>query len=241
MPDPTPPSSAGIADRNTLIMEYYPMVRRVSYRMAKRFPQCVDVDDLIQIGLVGLIEAVEKFDDRRAPSFAGYARMRVQGAILDEMRKQDWVPRSVRDRANRLIRARKELTEELGRAPTHAELASFLGVDEERLEQILATADVRTLVSTEEGDDDEGTVGETLADPKADVHRDIDRLFVSRQVQDVVAALPERDQRIIEMYYYQDQTFREIAEALGVTESRVSQLHTRMKRRVAEQLDGLEA
>lgn len=231
--DPSPDS---VADRNALIMEYYPMVRRVAYRMVKRFPRCVDAEDLVHIGLLGLIEAVDRFDDRRAPSFAGYARMRVQGAIIDEMRKTDWVPRSVRDRAKKLNKARQELSETLDRAPTHAELAEFIGVDEERLNEIIATADVRTLVSTEEGDDDEGTVGQSLACPKTDVHDEIQRMFLNERVQEAVQTLNEREQLIVDLYYYQDLTFKEIAQVLGVTESRVSQLHTRLKKRIREQL-----
>lgn len=228
-----------VADRNQLIMEFYPMVRRVAYRMVKRFPRCVDVEDLVHIGLLGLIEAVERFDDRRAPSFAGYARMRVQGAIIDEMRKTDWVPRSVRDRAKKLRQAREELVERLGRAPDHAELAQFIGVDEDRLNELIRTADVRTLVSTEEGDDDEGTVGQSLACPKTDVQEDIQRLFLSQQVQEAVQSLSEREQLIVDLYYYQDLTFKEISEVLGVTESRVSQLHTRLKKRIREDLVSL--
>lgn len=228
--------SAAVADRNALIMEYYPMVRRVAYRMVKRFPRCVDAEDLVHIGLLGLIEAVDRFDDRRAPSFAGYARMRVQGAIIDEMRKTDWVPRSVRDRAKKLTQARQELKDSLGRAPSHAELAEFMGVDEDRLNEIIATADVRTLVSTEEGDDDEGTVGQSLADPNTNVHDDIERMFLNERVQVAVQGLNEREQLIVDLYYYQDLTFKEIAQVLGVTESRVSQLHTRLKKRIREQL-----
>lgn len=243
----SPPRSAtepmtqpdAIAERNARIMDFEPMVRRVAYRMARRFPKSVDAEDLYHIGLIGLIEAVEKFDDSRAPSFAGYARMRVQGAILDEMRKLDWVPRSVRDRSEKLVRAKKDLTEDLGRPPTHAELADHLGVDEERLNQMMQTADVRTLVSTEEGSPEDGTVGDRLADPKADVHDDLHRMLVNEQVRSVLRALPERDQLIVDLYYYQDLTFKEIADILGVTESRVSQLHTRMKKRVRETLSSL--
>ena len=238
----SPPSShlsPAVEERNALILEYYPMVRRVAYRMARRFPRCVDAEDLVHIGLLGLIDAVDRFEPTRAGSFAGYARIRVQGAIVDEMRKADWVPRSVRDRANNLNRAKKELSAELGREPSHAELADFMGVDEERLNTLSRTADVRVLVSTEEGNDDEGTVGDGLACPNTDVHDDISRLMLSERVRETVQALPEREQLIIDLYYYRDLTFKEIADVLGVTESRVSQLHTRMKRRMQDKLGDL--
>lgn len=222
--------------RNALIAEYYPMVRRVAYKMVRSFPRCVDADDLIHIGLIGLMDAVDKYEHQRADSFRAYARMRVQGAILDEMRKNDWVPRSVRDRANRLDRARKELEAQLDRRPTHDELASFLGVSRDRLDELLRTADVRVLVSTEEGDDDEGTIGDTLKSQAEDLFSVIERRDMDGSVREAVADLSERDRVIVDLYYYRDLTFKEIAGVLGVTESRVSQLHTRIKKRLRESL-----
>ena len=117
--DASQSSGPGLS-RNELILKYYPMVRRVAYRMAKRYPRCVDADDLVHIGTLGLIDAVDRFETNRFETFDAYARLRVQGAIVDEMRKNDWVPRSVRDRAARIDRARKELTVQLDRKPTRA-------------------------------------------------------------------------------------------------------------------------
>ena len=220
-------------DRNELILEYYPMVRRVAYRMARRYPRSVDADDLVHIGMLGLIDAVDRYEGDRTESFSAYARIRVQGAIVDEMRKADWVPRSVRDRANAIKRTKERLTEELGRAPEHAELATGLGVSEDRLTELLRTADIRVLVSTEEGDDD-STVGSTLAAPGMDVDEIVAQRHKSTQVREVLANLPERERVIVELYYYRDRNFKEIADILGVTESRVSQLHTRLKKRIRE-------
>jgi len=223
--------------RNALILKYYPMVRRVAYRMARRLPRCVDAEDLVNIGVVGLMDAVDRFEGDQALTFGAYARIRVQGAIVDEMRKNDWVPRSVRDRAQRIRRSRESLTESLGRDPTHTELAADLEVSEERLLELIATADVRVLVSTEEGGDDEGTVSDTLAHPGMELDEIVARSDVNGQIREVLKALPEREQAIVEMYYYRDMTFREIADLLGVTESRVSQLHTLLKRRIKDQLE----
>ncbi len=223
--------------RNELIMKYYPMVRRVAYRMAKRYPRCVDADDLVHIGTLGLIDAVDRFESNRFETFDAYARLRVQGAIVDEMRKNDWVPRSVRDRAARIDRARKELTEQLERKPSLTELAEFMGVDEARMVQLIQTADVRTLVSTEEGDDDDNSIGDSIASEGESLESSVTRLDTSKAVQGVLEqSLSERDQLIIRMYYYEDATFREIANLLGVTESRVSQLHSRLKKRLEEPL-----
>lgn len=228
-------------NRNELILEYYPMVRRVAYRMARRLPRCVDAEDLVHIGVLGLIDAVDRFEPGRARSFSAYARIRVQGAMVDEMRKNDWVPRSVRNRAARLDRARKELALDLGREPTNEELAAHLGVDPERLDVLNRTADVRVLVSTEEGGDDDGTVGETLTNADAELEDTIARRHVSERVRDVLNDLPERERLIVDLYYYRDLNFKEIADVLGVTESRVSQLHTRMKRRLKDAVAELEA
>ena len=224
------------ADRDQLILEYYPMVRQVAYRMARRFPQCVDADDLVNIGMIGLIDAVDRYQADRAPSFAAYARIRVQGAIVDEMRKNDWVPRSVRDRSAMIERARASLKDKLGRDPSSSEVAEMLGVDKNRLLELVQNANIRTLVSTEEGGDDNVTVGERLSHDGADPEEITARHHVAAVVRGVINQLPEREQLIAEMYYFNDRTFKEIAQALSVTESRVSQLHTRMKKRIREMI-----
>ena len=224
------------ADRDQLILEYYPMVRQVAYRMARRFPQCVDADDLVNIGMIGLIDAVDRYQADRAPSFAAYARIRVQGAIVDEMRKNDWVPRSVRDRSAMIERARTSLKDKLGRDPSSSEIAELLGVDKNRLLELVQNANIRTLVSTEEGGDDNVTVGERLSHDGADPEEIAARHHVAAIVRGVINQLPEREQLIAEMYYFNDRTFKEIAQALSVTESRVSQLHTRMKKRIREMI-----
>lgn len=241
-PAPTTTVSARKLTRDELILKYYPMVRRVAYRMAKRYPRCVDADDLVHIGTLGLIDAVDRFESSRLETFDAYARLRVQGAIVDEMRKNDWVPRSVRDRYARIERSKKALVEQLGRKPTLKELAGYLEVTEERMADLIRTADVRVLVSTEEGDDDEGTIGDTIASDSESIERSVQRRDVDKAVRGVVAScLNEREQLIVRKYYYEDCTFREIAEMLGVTESRVSQLHSRIKRRLGEQLEELVA
>ena len=224
--------------RDTLIMQYYPMVRRISYRMARRLPRYVDVEDLVNIGMLGLIDAVDRFEPDRAPSFSAYARIRVQGAIVDKMRQNDWVPRSVRDRAGRLECARQDLKQSLGREPMPVEIANRIGVSMERLQELYRTADVRVLVSMEDGGEDEGTVGEMLSEEE-DVQVELTRRLFGEKIREVIDTLPERERTIVEMYYYRDLTFREIAQVLGVTESRVSQLHSRMKRRLREPMNEL--
>lgn len=230
------PASPAVQDRNTLVLQYYPMVRQVAYRIARRLPQCVDADDLVNIGVLGLIDAVDRYEAGRAPSFEAYARIRVQGAILDEMRRNDWVPRSVRDRASKLERVAKELTTDLGRPPNEEELAAGLEVTVERLRELRATADVRVLISTEDGSDENNSVADTLAHPEMPLDELIAKRHFSARIRGVLDHLPERERLIVDLYYYRDLTFKEIAGVLGVTESRVSQLHSRMKRRIRENL-----
>lgn len=229
-------SSGNDQDRDALILQHYPMVRKVAYRMARRLPQCVDAEDLVNIGIIGLIDAVDRFEPGRAPSFAAYARIRVQGAIVDEMRKNDWVPRSVRDRAELIERAKADLNDKLGRAPSAAEIATQLGVDQARLLELMKFANIRTLVSTEEGADQDGRVGDTLKDTGESPADIVARDHLGGIVREVIGDLPERERLIAELYYFRDKTFKEIAHTLGVTESRVSQLHTRMKKRIREMM-----
>jgi len=221
-------------------MEFYPMVRQVAFRLARRLPRYVDVDDLVNIGMIGLIDAVDRFEPDRATSFSAYARIRVQGAIVDEMRKNDWVPRSVRDRAANLDAAKRALTKKLGDAPTTEQMAEYLNITPERVLELMRTADIRSLVSTEDGNEDEGTVGEQLTDTDQDLDQEISRRLVGEKIRHVLHELPERERMIVEMYYYRDLTFKEIAGILGVTESRISQLHSRMKRRLKGSLDALD-
>ena len=142
-------------EREELILQHYPMVRRVAYRMVSRYPSCIEADDLVTIGTLGLIDAVDKFEESRSVSFSAYARIRVQGAILDELRKTDWVPRSVRNRFSRIQETKQNLREKLGRDPKEEEVAQALGVGVERLREMIQGATVRTLVSMEEGSEDE--------------------------------------------------------------------------------------
>jgi len=229
-------TSGSNQDRDALILQYYPMVRKVAYRMARRLPQCVDAEDLVNIGIIGLIDAVDRYEPSRAPSFAAYARIRVQGAIVDEMRKNDWVPRSVRDRAHLIEQAKKDLKEKLNRAPNSSEVAAHIGVDKERLLELMHFANIRTLVSMEEGAEAEGRVGDTLADTGEGPADLVARQHLGGMVREVIGELPERERLIAELYYFRDRTFKEIAATLGVTESRVSQLHTRMKKRIREMM-----
>lgn len=227
-------------EREQLILSHYPMVRRVAFRMVSRYPSSIEADDLITIGTLGLIDAVDKFESGRSVSFSAYARIRVQGAILDELRKADWVPRSVRNRFSKLQEAKKSLFEELGREPSEDELAAHMDVSVERLREIKARATVRTVVSMEESkDDDKNSIGNTLPSPEPTPLEAATREHLRGVVRSKVSDLPERERQIVDMYYFQELTFREIGQILGITESRISQLHSRLKSRLNADLETL--
>lgn len=226
--------------REELILAHYPMVRKVAYRMVSRFPSCVEAEDLVTIGTLGLIDAVDRFEETRSISFSAYARIRVQGAILDELRKEDWIPRSVRNRHHKIQATRDDLREKLGRDPEHAELAKALEVTPERLSEMIQNSTLRSLVSMEDstGAGDE-PIHSTLASDDETPWDEAVQTDVARRVRKALQTLPERERQIVDLYYYRDLSFKEIGELLGVTESRISQLHSRLRNRLMSRLQDL--
>jgi RNA polymerase sigma factor for flagellar operon FliA len=214
--------------RQTLIEKYIPMVRKVAFRLASRYPSCVDAEDLVNMGMFGLIDAVDRFEQDRSISFAGYARIRVQGAIVDEMRKADWVPRSVRDRGDRIRDAKESLKRSLGRDATEAEVAGHLGVSEDRLRELNMGSTIHNVVSIADGIDEDHSVGDSIPSEQATPSEVAEGADFRNAIRLAVGSLPDRDRMIVELYYFREVGFKEIGQLLGVTESRVSQLHTRI-------------
>ncbi len=219
--------------RDRLLVHYSPLVRSVAHRVAAGLPSHVEIGDLVQAGVFGLADAVERFDPERCPRFESYAAQRIRGAILDELRAQDWVPRTVRGRARELDRARDLLEARLGRLPSDREVAADLGV---ALRDVRAASRHVQLVSVEALDETGGLsdvlVDDTAADPVTVVqHRE-----AVRQLSRAVAELGERDRDVIRLYYVENRTLAEIGRVLGVTESRVCQLHSRLVARLRTRL-----
>jgi len=229
--------------RERLVVAYSPMVKFVAGRLGAGLPSHVDDADLISYGLMGLIGAIERFEPERGIKFETFAMTRIRGAIIDELRSLDWVPRSVRARAREIESTQAKLEHELQRAPTEAELAKKLGISEEELQTSLleiANSSVYALdelwtVSDSSGD----TVSllDTISDPRAeDPQESLASSEVKDRLTEAVASLPEREQLVVALYYYESLTLREIGEVLGVTESRVSQLHTKAVMRLKSAL-----
>ena len=229
--------------RERLVVAYSPMVKFVAGRLGAGLPSHVEDADLISYGLVGLIGAIQRFEPERGIKFETFAMTRIRGAIIDELRSLDWVPRSVRSRAREIETAQAKLEHELQRAPTEAELASKLNLTEEELQSALleiANSSVYALdelwtVSDSSGD--QVSLLDTIADDSA---ADPQEALASTEVKDLlteaIGGLPEREQLVVALYYYENLTLREIGEVLGVTESRVSQLHTKAVMRLKSSL-----
>jgi len=220
--------------RERLVMAYAPLVKYVAGRMASGLPSHVEEGDLISYGLIGLINAIERFELEREIKFETYAITRIKGAIIDELRSQDWVPRSVRARAREIERANQKLEHKLQRAPTDEEMARELGMEvgdfQDALLQISnsSIAALDELWSVGDASGDQVSLLDTLQDENApDPSAVMDQTDLRDRVAEAISRLPEREKLVIALYYYENLTLREIGEVLGVTESRVSQLHTK--------------
>jgi RNA polymerase sigma factor for flagellar operon FliA len=231
--------------RERLVVAYSPLVKYVSGRMASGLPAHVEESDLISYGLVGLISAIERFDLAREIKFETYAITRIKGAIIDELRSLDWVPRSVRARARDIERANSKLEHKLQRAPTDEEMAGALDMSVDEFQESLlqisnsSVAALDEMWSVSDSSGDQVSLLDTLQDPEApDPAMAMDSVEMKDRVADAIARLPEREKLVVALYYYENLTLREIGEVLGVTESRISQLHTKAVLRLRGRLQG---
>lgn len=224
-------------------MAYSPLVKYVAGRMSSGLPAHVEEADLISYGLGGLISAIGRFDLSREIKFETFAIPRIRGAIIDELRSLDWVPRSIRARAREFERANMKLESKLQRAPTDEEMAGELELSLEDFHEALLQISNSTIVALDElwslsdSSGDQVSLLDTLPDRGApDPQSVVDQGELRDRIADAIAALPEREKLVIALYYYENLTLREIGEVLGVTESRVSQLHTKAVLRLRSKL-----
>lgn len=226
--------------RDRLVLHYAPLVKYVAGRVGTGLPSHVEVSDLIQSGIFGLVDAIEKFEPERGLKFETYAMQRIRGAILDDLRAQDWVPRSVRSRARDVERALERLEAKLQRTATDAELADELEVTADELRDLFAQLQMTSVVALDDligVGKGTASLAETLPDDRAEdpVAALVDR-DSRRQLAEAVERLSDRDRIVVTLYYFENLTLAEIGKVLGVTESRVCQLHTRAVLRLRSKL-----
>ncbi len=231
--------------RERLVLAYAPLVKYVAGRMSSGLPAHVEEADLISYGLLGLISAIERFEPEREIRFETFAITRIKGSIIDELRSLDWVPRSVRAKAREIERANAKLEHQLHRAPTDAEMAEALESTVEEFQESLVKISNSSVVALDElwtvsdSSGDQVSLLDTIQDQTAvDPAQEMDLTDMKDRLADAIARLPEREKLVVALYYYENLTLREIGEVLGVTESRVSQLHTKAVLRLKSRLQG---
>ena len=218
--------------RNRLVLQYAPLVKYVAGRLRTRMPDSVDQDDLVSDGVLGLMDAIERFEPARGLSFQTFAVPRIRGAIIDGMRSMDFVPRSVRDKLRLVARARVSLEEQLGRLPEDIEVAKVVGIPVQKLR------DLRRQANSNHANLDDFDLADELSSA---ADHPIEQGDTNASLMRVVDQLAERDQVIIALYYFEGLTLAEIGQVLGVTESRVSQVHRRATMTLREKLLELES
>jgi RNA polymerase sigma factor for flagellar operon FliA len=218
--------------RNRLVLQYAPLVKYVAGRLRTRMPDSVDPDDLVSDGVLGLMDAIERFEPARGLSFQTFAVPRIRGAIIDGMRSMDFVPRSVRDKLRAVQRAQVLLEERLGRVPEDAEVAREVGIPVQQLRDLSRQA------NSNHASLDDFDLADELS--SAADHR-VEQGDVNASLMRVVDQLAERDRVIIALYYFEGLTLAEIGQVLGVTESRVSQVHRRATTTLREKLLALDS
>ena len=220
----------GSKAENSLIEQYLPLVKSVVGRLAMTLPSHVNMDDLYSAGLVGLLDAVRRFDPAGGSSFEAYARVRIRGTIFDELRRLDWVPRSVHDKAKKVEQTMRALTHRNGAMPGNEEMAAALEMSPRQYEELLETIRPATYVcldSARHGDGEgDGGCHELIQDEsQANPGKDASMREMARLVRERIKQLPEMQRKVLALYYFEDLRLREIAEAFGVTESRICQVH----------------
>lgn len=215
--------------REKLILEYAPLVKLVAGRLSMYLGYNVEYDDLVGYGIFGLIDAIDKFDSMKAVKFETYASLRIRGAILDQIRKMDWIPRTIRQRQKRIDAAIKEIEATKGRNATDGEIAESLGISEEEFGDWQSQMKITNLVSLNEFMEQGSEVPQ---ENSGNAHFDSPEEAVEKEelkevLESALELLTEKERRVIELYYYEDLTLKEISNILEVSESRISQLHTR--------------
>jgi len=231
------------AERERVLMEQLPQVKYIARRIHERLPRHVPLEDLVHAGVLGLIDALNKFDQSKHVQFSSYAKFRIRGAILDSLRELDWSPRELRRKGRLVEQAYSQLSGKLGRAPNENELAQELGLELRELQSLLAELDGLELGSLRVESSRDGRE-EDLTDyvpgaPEETPFFSCLRSEMKHLLADAIAELPEKERRVLALYYYEELTMKEVGAVLGIGESRVSQIHSLAMVRLRARLNGL--
>lgn len=233
-------NAAGQIARDQLVQRFAPLVKRIAYHLMARLPSSVQVDDLVQSGMMGLLDAIGRFESGLGAQFETYAAQRIRGAMLDGLRENDWLPRSLRRDLRKIETTIAKLEQLHGRAPTENELAAALGMPLADYQKMLQDARGHQLISFEDmvEDDESDFLERHPTDDSNDPVRILEDASLKQQLVQGIEALPEREKLMMALYYEQDLNLREIGEVMGVTESRVCQLHSQAVARLRARIMG---
>lgn len=217
--------------KDEIIIEYAPLIKYIAQKIASRLPSNIELDDLISCGVIGLMDAIEKFDASRDNKFKTYAEFRIRGAILDELRSQDWVPRSIREKTKLVERAYAKLESNLGRPATDDEMCKELDCTQDEFYDLLNKARSISLLNIDDSasfnrGDKKLMAGMMDNDRNSNPFSAVSYKDLSERIKEGIMTLPEKQRLVLSLYYYEDLNLKEIGQVLSVTESRVSQLHT---------------
>jgi RNA polymerase sigma factor for flagellar operon FliA len=218
----------GKADKNQLLTDHMPLVKRLAHHMKAKLPPSVEVDDLVQAGMIGLLDAISRYEETHGAQFETYAVLRIRGAMLDELRNSDWLPRSMRQNMRKIEAAMSSLQQKLGHPPTESEVAKLLKLSLSEYQDMLGDGGGHQLVYYEDFHDNEGNDSflDRYAVDDADPLRSLLDGDFRQAVIDAIDALPPREKILMGLYYEEEMNLKEIGAVMGVSESRVSQLHT---------------
>lgn len=227
------------AEREALIVETLPLIKHIAHRVATRLPTNIEMRDLINAGVIGLLDAIDKFEPERNVKFKTYAEVRIRGAILDSLRNLDWAPRSLRKKSKDLERTYAELSQKLGRPATDEEISEAMGEDIEDFHALVDQLHGLTIGSFEnlsDSEDSDNYINYYPDDGSNDPYARFESSELTGLLAEAIEELPEKERLVLSLYYYEEFTMKEIGQLLGVNESRVSQLHTKATLRLRGRL-----
>ncbi|MBP9673902.1 MAG: FliA/WhiG family RNA polymerase sigma factor [Bacteriovoracaceae bacterium] len=235
--------------KDEIVVEYAPLIRYIAQKIASRLPANIELDDLISCGVIGLMDAIDKFDCTRDNKFKTYAEFRIRGSILDELRAQDWIPRSVREKSKLIERTFQKLENELGKEPTDEQMCAELKMDQEEYYSLVDKAKTVSVLNIDDStafnrEDKKLMLGLLEQRRSSNPYSAINYKRSQEKIKEVINGLPEKQKLVLSLYYYEDLNLKEIGQVLEVTESRVSQLHTqaveKLKAKLKKEFDSFE-